>query len=119
MNLTTKRINLRLALFSGAALASMLGGMIFIDSAVARPRQSYERVREARVRSHCRQAVFPSPGENYNGYFKCLRDRGVYRLQSWWWKREVKRHCDNAPYPFGAGGARKKCYRDRGVSPPR
>ena len=35
MNLITKKINLRRALFSGAALASMLGGMIFMDSAVA------------------------------------------------------------------------------------
>jgi hypothetical protein len=36
MNLITKKTNLRRALFSGAALATMLGGMIFVDSAVAK-----------------------------------------------------------------------------------
>ncbi|MDY6899833.1 MAG: hypothetical protein SWZ49_17395 [Cyanobacteriota bacterium] len=35
MNLKTKRINLRGALLSGAALASILGGMVFANSAVA------------------------------------------------------------------------------------
>lgn len=40
MNLKTKRINLRRALFSGAALATMLGGMIFVDSAVAQEASS-------------------------------------------------------------------------------
>lgn len=36
MNLKTKRINLGRALFSGAALVSMLGGMVFIDAAFAK-----------------------------------------------------------------------------------
>ena len=35
MKITTKKINLKHILFSGAALASMLGGMIFLDSAIA------------------------------------------------------------------------------------
>ncbi|BAY85586.1 hypothetical protein NIES267_50860 [Calothrix parasitica NIES-267] len=35
MNLKTKRTNLLGILFGGAALASMLGGMVFVDSAVA------------------------------------------------------------------------------------
>lgn len=35
MNLKTKRTNLLGVLFGGAALASMLGGMVFVDSAVA------------------------------------------------------------------------------------
>ena len=40
MNLTTQRMNLRRALFGSAALVSMLGGMIFIDSAVAQKSSS-------------------------------------------------------------------------------
>ncbi|MEO1430734.1 MAG: hypothetical protein AAFV71_17055 [Cyanobacteria bacterium J06633_8] len=35
MNLNTKRMNIRRALFSGVALASIFGGMVFANSAVA------------------------------------------------------------------------------------
>ncbi len=118
MNLTTKRINLGRALFSGAALVSMFGGMIFTDSAVASS-QLNEAQRQARARSHCRRAVFPSPGQNYKGYSQCLKDRGIYSKQSSYWKREVKRHCDNAPYPVGRLQYWRQCYRERGVQPPR
>ncbi len=40
MNFTTKRRNVRNALFGGATLVSMLAGMIFIDSAVAQKSSS-------------------------------------------------------------------------------
>ena len=48
-------------------------------------------------RNHCRQAVFPSPGANYNGYYQCLKERGL-NLDNKWWISEVKRHCDNSIY---------------------
>ena len=44
MNLTTKRINLRRAFFSSAALVSMFGGMMSTDSAVAQKSTSTSTV---------------------------------------------------------------------------
>ena len=55
MNLTTTKINLRRALFSSAALASMLGGIILTASnpAYARPNNfSFIKVQKTPFRSH-------------------------------------------------------------------
>ena len=43
MNLTTKRMNLRHALFSSAALASMLGGTILIPNNLVQAQQSVQK----------------------------------------------------------------------------
>ena len=114
MHLTSKKNNLKTALLTTTVLASIGGGILMANTSSAQASPS-ESQRQARVRHHCRQAVFPSPGENYKGYKKCLNDRGVYDKDWGWWTKEVARHCDNASYPFGAGNARKQCYRDRGV----
>ncbi|KST62187.1 hypothetical protein [Mastigocoleus testarum] len=47
MKNTTKKINLKHILFGGAALASMLGGMIFLDSAIA------QEIRPTKIRRRC------------------------------------------------------------------
>ncbi len=111
MNLTSKKNNLKAALLTTTVLASIGGGILMANTSSAQASPS-EKERQERVRHHCRQAVFPSPGENYKGYQKCLEDRGVYNKDQEWWKNEVRRHCENVYYPLGIG--KGDCYKDRG-----
>ncbi|MBV6627504.1 MAG: hypothetical protein KI793_32050 [Rivularia sp. (in: Bacteria)] len=87
MNLRTKRINLRGALLSGAALASMLGGMMFIDNAVAQA-SSYRKYKRCYTYTILNRT---NRGIDYNvGRRKAyIPAKGIRRLRRCFRRRKV------------------------------
>ncbi len=93
--------------------------LLLLLPSTAFAQSGYRRIPGAKGRSeqderkYCRRAII-NPGANFNGYFKCLVDRGVYTYEVRYWESQARRHCNGL---LIRESTRRRCLKDRYVQP--